>query len=259
MIEKLYKNRDWLYEHYVVLQESTYAMAQEADCGHTAIWKWLHKFNIPIRARGEATFLAKRNYLDLSDKLSNLLEGELLGDGCITMNGSRSALYQHGSKYEEYLIWLSGIFADLGLGQVGKICKYWNEEYETFGYHYQSRSYPELVPIRQRWYPNGEKIVPQDLILTPIMARQWFIGDGGLHNQVGHHPDICFCTDDFDKASIDHLLIELRAKGFKVTHQPSENRIGMSVYSVKDFLDWIGPCPIDCYSYKWNYQDNRKR
>jgi len=259
MIEKLYKNRDWLCEHYVILQESTYAMAQKAGCGHDAILRWLRKFDIPARTRGEGIFLAKRNYLDLSDKLSDLLEGELLGDGYIRMPGSRSAQYTHSSKYGEYLIWLSKTFADLGLEQVGKINRYWSEKDNALGYRYASKSYPELVPTRQRWYPNGRKIVPKDLILTPIMARQWFIGDGSLHNQTKKRSDINFSTNDFDKASIDYLLKELRGNGFKVNYWPSDNKIGMSAHSVIDFLDYIGPCPIDCYQYKWNYQDNRKR
>jgi len=254
MEEKLYKNKDWMHEHYIVLQESTVLMAQKADCGQSTIRLWLRKFNIPTRS----IFEAKRNHLSITQELLDLLGGELLGDGCITMNGSRSALYQHDSKYKEYLVWLSKTFADLGLEQVGKINKRWSKKGNAFGYHYQSRSYPELVLIRQQWYPGGEKIVPKDLRLNPIIARQWHIGDGCLHNRAGHRPYIYFSTCDFDKASIDHLLEEFRDKGFIVTHRPSCNSIGMSVKSVKDFLDWIGPCPISCYSYKWDYQDNRK-
>lgn len=254
-----YRNRDWLYEHYVILQESTYVMGQKAGCSYSTIRNWLHKFDIPVRTRSEGIFLATRNYLDPSDKLSNLLKGELLGDGCILMSSSRSALYHHGSKYREYVEWLSKTFADMGLEQVGKINKYWSEKGNAFGYHYQSRSYPELVPLRKRFYPNGEKIVPKDLILTPIMARQWYIGDGRLGNSVKRRSQISFSTCAFDKRSIDHLLKELRGQGFKVNHWPSCNRIGMLVESVKDFLEYIGPCPIDCYRYKWDYQDNRKR
>lgn len=248
---KKYQDREWLYEHYIILQESTYVMARKAGCGHRTILRWLHKFNIPTRARGEAIFLANRNYLDLSNELSDLLEGELLGDGFIGMYSSCSARYAHSSKHEEYLIWLSKTFAGLGLEQVGKINKRWHKKSKTFGYHYTTRYYPELVPLRQRFYPEGEKIVPKDLILTPIMARQWYIGDGRLSVSAERCSQISFSTCAFDKASIDYLLKELRDKGFKVSHWPSSNKIGMSVKSIMDFLDWIGPCPIDCYQYKW--------
>jgi len=250
-----YKDRDWLYKHYIILQESTHVMAKKADCGQTTVWYWLHKFEIPARTPGEGIFLATRNYLNFSEELSNLLEGELLGDGSVVMNGSRSALYSHSSKYREYLAWLSKTFTDLELEQSGKI----NYRGPTplspnGGYKYTSRSYPELVSIRQRWYSNGKKIVPKDLKLNPLICRQWYIGDGNLHNLTRWSPDIRFCTDDFDKLSIDHLLKELRDNGFKVSHQPSENRIGMSVKSIRDFLHWIGPCPEviqNIYGYKW--------
>jgi len=256
--EKLYRNQEWMHEHYVEMKESTPTMAQRAGCNQSTILDWLRKFDIPTRTVSEGTFLATRNYLDLSSDLSNLLKGELLGDGCITMHGSRSALYEHSSKYREYLIWLSETFADLGIEQAGRIRRYRDKKYDTFSYKYTSRSYPELVSIRQRFYPEGKKIVPQDLILTPIMARQWYIGDGSLRNRERGRSNISFSTDDFDRASIDYLLKELRDKGFKVSYQRADNRIGMSVESVKDFLDWIGPCPINCYSYKWDYRDNRK-
>lgn len=252
-MQPLYRDRDWLYKHYIILQESMTFIAQETGCIHTTIWSWLHGFDIPARTCGEGIFLAKRNFLDLSNRLSNLLEGKLLGDGCIQMHGSRSAKYSHSSKYESYLVWLSKEFSNLGIEQVGKINKYWDEEYETFGYMYQSRSYPELVPLRQSWYPNGKKIVPEDLSLNPLMARQWFIGDGCLET-TKKRPDIRFYTYAFDKASINHLLAELRGKGFKVSYWPSCNSIGMSVHSVRDFLDWIGPCPTEIesiYEYKW--------
>jgi len=258
MKEKLYKNRNWMHYHYVVREESTYVMARIADCTHTTIWRRLHGFDIPTRSLSEATFLAERNYLDFSSELSDLIEGELLGDGCITMSSSRSARYSHTSKYKEYLIWLSKIFASLGLEQSGKINRYWNKSYNAFYYNYTSRSYPELVPLRQKWYPNDKKIVPKNLKLNPTMARQWYIGDGCLEPTKGR-PDTSFSTCDFDKASIDHLLEELGSKGFKVGHRLASNTIGMSTKSIKDFLDWIGPCPINCYSYKWDYQDNRKR
>lgn len=251
---KKYRDRDWLYKHYIILQESTYTMAREAECSDVTILRWLRKFNIPTRARGEAIFLANRNFLDFSDKLSDLLEGELLGDGFIGMNSSRSARYAHSSKHEEYLIWLSKTFASLGLEQIGKINERWHKKSKTFSYHYTSKSYPELVPLRKCWYPDGKKIVPKDLVLTPIMARQWYIGDGRLGDSAKKRPQISFSTCDFDKASINHLLKELGAKGFKVSHWPSSNKIGLSVYSVKDFLDYIGPCPKEiqnCYGYKW--------
>lgn len=247
---ELYKNREWMYYHYWVLEESMYVMAQLVGCSVQTIWYWLHRLGIPTRT----IFEAKRNHLDISEEFLNLMGGELLGDGCIIMSSLRSAKYQHTSKYEEYLIWLSGGFASQGLEQTGKIYKQENEW--GIVHHYQSKSYPELVPIWQKWYSNGKKIVPQDLKLTPIMVRQWYIGDGCLAHPKNRSLYIELATCAFDRSSIDHLLEELSGLGFKATLRPARSIIGISTYSTQDFLNYIGPCPQEIeniYGYKWDY------
>lgn len=248
-MEKLYRNRSWMTEHYVERDESMSVMARKADYNLVTIYRWLHKLGIPVRTISEGTFLAKRNFLTLSPELLDLLEGELLGDGCVSMNGNRSACYHHSSKYEEYLVWLSAQFANLGLEQAGKIYSCVAKWGTVF--HYASKSYPELASIRQRWYPEGKKIIPRDLELTPLRVRQWFLGDSHLAHPSGRRPHIEFTTNGFDVDSVEYLVEELRGQGFKATRRPANNTIGLSVYSVKDFLSWIGPCPISCYQYKW--------
>jgi hypothetical protein len=55
----------------------------------------------------------------------------------------------------------------------------------------------------------------------------------------------------FPVADIDFLVDKLNALGFKSTRQPYRNVIHISSKSTPDFLDYIGPCPTACYSYKW--------
>lgn len=254
-MEKLYKSREWLFDNYVRQEKSMPVMAREAGCVQGTIYGWLHKLNIPVRSRGEGIFLARRNFLAISPELLEFLEGELLGDGCVLMNGNRSALYAHGSKYKEYVIWLSDQLKGLGIEQVGKINKFTNKQNGGVSYHYCSKAYPALVAIRQRWYPEGKKIIPKDLTLTPIMARQWYIGDGGLCQYRGRRPNITFYTSGLDIDSVNYLIEQLRQHGLNATRQPAENVIGLSVHSVRDFLAWIGPSPIQCYDYKWGCND----
>jgi hypothetical protein len=37
------------------------------------------------------------------------------------------------------------------------------------------------MQIKQRWYPNGKKIIPKDLVLAPITVMNWYLGDGSSH------------------------------------------------------------------------------
>lgn len=258
---KIYRNRDWLWEQYIIQEKSSVATAQEAGCDPKTIYRWLHRYGIPIRSRGEAIFLALRNSVIITPDFLEFLRGEIIGDGCVRIRPSnRSALYEHSSAYEKYLIWLSERFDGWGIEQVGRITDYKDKETGKIYYHYTSRAYPELVPIYKHWYTKRDgkmkKTVPQDLELTPIMARQWYLGDGGFDSYTRKRPGIKLSTCSFDQQSIEHLIEELTRLGFKATHQPSDNKIYLSVYSVLDFLAWIGPCPVACYQYKWGYLKN---
>jgi len=53
-MEKLYKNKEWLYNKYVKEKLSTYQVGRLSKIGGQTISKWLKKYNIPIRSRGES-------------------------------------------------------------------------------------------------------------------------------------------------------------------------------------------------------------
>jgi transposase len=52
---KLWKNRDWLFEQYIVKRQSALSLAKKTKCSIKTIRKWLKKYNIPIRNRKEAS------------------------------------------------------------------------------------------------------------------------------------------------------------------------------------------------------------
>lgn len=255
---KVYQDRDWLWEQYIVREGSPTVLAKEAKCNSTTIYRWLRKTGIPVRGYSEGGFLARKNSLIITPNLPEFLKGELLGDGGLTMPGRYSASYLHSSKYEELLTWLSAQFAKKGIEQVGRIRRYIDKRTGVPFYCYQSRYYPELVPFYKAWYSerNGKMIkttVPQGLKLTPIMARQWYLGDGCLSHRDYGRPHINLATCNFDVPSVEYLIGELSELGFKATRMLSDNTINISVYSTKEFLEWIGPCPVSCYNYKWKY------
>lgn len=108
--------------------------------------------------------------------------------------------------------------------------------------------------LRKKWYPKGKKIVPKDIVLTPLTIRQWYIGDGCLYRPPKNgRPRITLHTTGFPMLDVKWLIERLIKLGFKTTYQPHNNSIYISVYSVKDFLNYIGPCPVEDYQYKWDY------
>lgn len=253
-----YKELDWLLEEYQTNQRSTYSMAAELGVTPGTILRWLKRLGIPVREADESYFLAHRNYLDVDQYLKEMLEGELLGDGSIIPSGRRTAVYGHGTKHQEYVAWLAEEFANHGLMQSGtirRVINYLGEDHTSVTYTYRSRSYASLMSFRQRFYPEGKKVVPRGLVLTPIVVRQWYIGDGQLHGPPRQRAAITLHTCAFDPASIDFLMAGLSELGFKVTHQKAHNAIHVSAHSTEEFLLYIGLCPepIACvYRYKWD-------
>ena len=251
MKEKLYQNRDWLYMMYWIKKLSMYQIAKEIGRSCMPIRYWLHKFNIPIRSNQESVRLAKGNHCKVSKEALEWINGELLGDGHLESQSPCSARFQYDSKYLEYAQYVSDTLKFFGIEQCGEINERYYKDMGCYTYHYQSRYYVELLPIRKQWYPNSKKIVPKDIKLTPLTLRQYYIGDGCLAHPQRARPYIILATYGFPISDVEWLVNELNKLDFKATRRNSDNSIHISTFSTQDFLNYIGKCPIECYKYKW--------
>ncbi len=249
-----YKDKCWLRHQYIVLGKTFREIGKECNVDLTTLSKWAKRLGIQSRDWNEE----KANHVELNKEAREFISGELLGDGCIAMNGERSAFISYASQYRSYLEWLEKQLKDFGIRT-----QYIKQESSNWGsyFHYVSLSYRELVALRNEWYPQGRKRVPTTLKLTPLMCRQWYIGDGTL----GHHPgtatNIRFFTNAFPNPDIIFLAEQLRSLGFKITMPRSEPTISIGKQSVSDFLDWIGPCPpeiLPIYGYKWDLNHKKQ-
>lgn len=257
---KLYQDKKWLKKKYIDEESSSPQIAKLEKVNSQTINNWRKKFNIITRSRGERQHLATGNHCNLSQEALEWINGELLGDACVQSYSSYSAQFCYTSKFPDYINYVSETLKSFGINQTGKIYllitkfKQYGPSYTAFTY--SSLKYAELLPIRKKWYPRGKKIVPRDLKLTPITCRQWYIGDGCLSSSKNFRPYIYLCTQGFTISDVEYLIKKLIKLGFKVTRQLYKNIIHISVHSVKDFLNYIGPCPVKRYQYKWNIRNN---
>ncbi len=249
----LYKNKKWLTKKYKDEKLSPSRVSKLCNVCSTTIVNWLKRHNIPFRSISEANHITRANHCDLSKEAIKWINGELLGDGCLQSKSKYSAKFEYGSKHIEYIEYVRDTLKSFGIEQAGKIYKQKNKKYGNIGYHYRSRAYVELLPICKQWYPYGKKIIPSNITITPLTLRQHYIGDGCLQIQKKQKPNICLATNGFTIQDVNTLSKQLNNLGFKAKRQPSKNAIGISVHSVKNFLKYIGECPVKCYQYKWEY------
>lgn len=232
---------------------NTIQIAKMIGVTSTCILEWMQRLNVPRRSYSEACSLSKSNHVKLSSKAQEWIEGELLSDASIIQTSLSSSRFSYGSKYFEYINYVSKTLSLFGIEQSGKI-DLRKEKEGNIVFHYKSRLYIELLELRKRWYPKGKKRIPEDIELTPITLKHFYIGDGTLVHPKGKmRPYIHLYVYSYLPKEVKFLSNKLQKLGLKNTINSHYNVIRISSYSIKDFLNYIGSSPTKCYEYKWNY------
>lgn len=151
----------------------------------------------------------------LTDIQEQILNGHLLGDGCLCKpkndnTNSRFTIKRAASDLE-YLNWSAKYFQDY-LSPTGVYnIKIFDDRYKK--YYYSSIFYTRQLPIfteyYNKWYPKGKKIVPKDLILTPLTIAVWLADDGSIRSQSPTKLTMTFSTDSFSKENVIFLQEQL--------------------------------------------------
>lgn len=255
-------DREWLEDQYLIKKKGCTKIAKEVDVNYVTILNRLREYQIPIRSKMEA-FRLLSNHVSLTSKAVEFLNGLLLGDGHLGILNEWSAAYKASSKYKSFLEYLSKEFVLRGIQQAGRISR--DTRWHLFpngrskycvSFDYISRYYVELRALWSQWYvrdgvtkkgnPKYRKVVPSSLQLTPAACLQWYIGDGTFSRE------ICLCTDGFTYDEVQLLVEKVKSLGFPATYMKTSNRIRLPRRSAASFLDYIGPCPVSCYAYKWS-------
>jgi hypothetical protein len=210
-------------------------------CDYSTIIDYARLLGISIQTRSQA---ASKRYgsLAMQGELLEILDGELLGDGCLVKPKTSSALFCYGTSRGPYIAWLADLLCLHGLegkaygprcntGSFGKI---------SFDYH--SKRYPELYDLYQRWYPNGKKAVPRDLRLTPTVCRHWYIGDGTFKQlKPWHAPSLSIATMGFTREDVEYLqyLLEPHIPQTHLGKHPNGPTLTFPKVAAAAFLEYI--------------------
>lgn len=182
----------------------------------------------------------------LTETEKDILNGMLLGDGHIEKLKLTSRL-SYGSKFKETLEDIKTSIQSFDFSPLwqSQITKCW---------HIKSRSYLNLNEIRNKWYKNNIKTVPEDIKLSPLSLYWWFIGDGYRRDY-----GIIFCTDAFNFNDKSILIKKLNEIGFiSARLMKNEKRILIGGCEVRKFLDYVKNSVTISQQYQYKFSNNWK-
>lgn len=122
-------------------------------------------------------------------------------------------------------------------------------------------AYVEMQTQRRRWYPEGTKVIPLDLKLTPMCLAQWFAGDG-TYDKTG---TLLLCTQSFTRTEVEFLARRFQEDlgvhaSVGETHR--EGQFTIRILRKNDAVlvrDMASPLMPDCCQYKFQYVRPVKR
>lgn len=238
--------------------KSTHTVTREVDfkCTQGQVLYTLHKYGVLVRAPGRP-----QNSIVLSDNILQLITGHILGDGHLigikppALNSGFSTAQGH--KHADVIEWTQRL---LTLHNVP--CKTYTRK-DNVSILYTPRA-PAFTWLRHLWYPRGKKIVPDNLILSPLTLLAWYLDDGTLHKRAG----VTLYTNGFSFRDVFNLQYNLQ-ETFEIKcnvreHYYTKNSWARSLdkpypvmYIPKQrgnlakFFSVIGPCPVASMQYKW--------
>lgn len=154
-----------------------FTIANIFGCGESTIRRRMMEYGYPCRGVTDFTF---------SDRQKEIFEGVMLGDGGLLWQ-TNNCRFHNGDIHEEYLTWLQ---KQLGVEDISRIAPTYNSDFNDIidGYTLTTRVIPSIRPEHKRWYPyearrgthqnRNNKIIPNDIEITPIKMLFWYIGDG---------------------------------------------------------------------------------
>lgn len=195
--------------------------------------------------------------LVFSEREREFLEGALLGDGHVTKPRGQSCQFSYTTSKRSHAEYVHEQLKRMVVNECkdGPVESHtYDERTEKTYTSYRVRAICNLsfYHLRNRWYPEGKKVVPSDVELTPLTMLLWYIGDGALLTP-NRSQYIKLCTNGFPKDNIEQVLLPKmqQYEASLVKSTPSQWWIYIPRRKIETFLSFIGDCPVSDYTYKW--------
>lgn len=205
----------------------------------------------------------KSTIKDISEEYNSFITGSLLGDGCLskydivnskTKHNSKLSML-HSIKQKDYVLYKKFLLDSMG------IINYYNSRLPAKTHSIvngrvikdngsvilTTEKNKNLNSLRDLWYPEDKKIVPESIQLTPLALAIWYMDDGAK-NSSGYY----LHTEGFDEHSSNLLINKLEEINIKSNLHKIRNYtfLYISKYSVDAFNDFITSFICQSMQYK---------
>ncbi len=194
----------------------------------------------------------------VSEEFSQILDGLMLGDGSLRMQlASKNALFRYSGKHKYVAISLKNTFEKEGFTFGPNAPTYYKRKRfpDCDEWHIWTHVNSFLTSQYKRWYPERKKILPSNIVLSPLTVKHWFYGDDGLGYHGDRTDDARFSTHSF---SYDEIVLlsellgkELGTENINIHKHVNNHMLYIRRSQIPLLLEYIGSCDIPCYQYKW--------
>lgn len=204
-----------------------------------------------------------------TDKQRQIIIGSLLGDGNYHTN--KNTFMWQSMITRPYLEWLQnefGAFANTIIHAHTPEEKATRDRKRNFNPHATAKNYSHYFTLQLRPHPKLKMCLdwgytesgvdyhfPDDITLTPLILKIWYVSDGGLHYSNGKFQNIRIrvVSQGHRNEFIESLFHDI---GFNVSVK--NEHINILKRDVGAFLAYIGDPPTDSdagFKYKWQYEN----
>lgn len=176
-----------------------------------------------------------------------IIVGSLLGDGYMRIIPNRSDAFleiNHSFKAKNYV--------DFKYKSLQRLCESAPKGRTTnnnrVAYRFFTKQHKDLTVLYNQFYKNNKKIIPKDLMISPMILAIWYMDDGSKCRD----SDIYLNTQQFSVDDQNILLYKLRSIGINARMNKDKKyfRIRILKQSVKKFMEIISPYIINTMRYK---------
>ena len=188
----------------------------------------------------------------------SVFDGMMLSDGHLEKSvKSKNARFSLCCKHEEFakvfyqrsgsFNWTEPSCRDVYDKRTKKTYKSWR---------LKSKTDERFTKEHQRWYYEGKKIVPRDLVFDKTTLIWWYLGDGSLSRKKSrpNYRRIILCTQGFAIQDNNFLKSKLEKLLGNDSIYIEGNQIIIGRKALCNFIKIIGTkSPVSCYQYKFDF------